>query len=373
MADFEEDFYGDAGDDGDDMNQPAKNYEPADDLRVTQKPWFHGKIDRNETDRRLKPKNMGGQGLPGNFLVRQKDNQQFVHSYWSVSQKKVVHNLIKFQSGAPVLVDGKEFSARSLDEVVMKVQDRLKSWRKQDDGIPQQVVDMVRSGWECLHQPRLLPNGVGPYLSREAPGAFVVVDMPQGGHMMYINTPQGITNHELAVHPMHGTYLKYSEFLAPNLPKLIELLVHSADRMYAFGVPVPLQVPRNPPAPAGAPPRQQAPPPQDDELAYGAIDDEEEDDYGDGGDDDYGDSGGAPPPLPTGRPPALPPPRPDEDGDEYYDDGNDNDGDDYYDEDGDEEDYGRVNNGGGGPPALPPPRPPGGGDDYDSDGDNYGD
>jgi hypothetical protein len=50
-------------------------------------------------------------------------------SYLSQSKKKVVHNLVKFQQGEAVVVDDRPFSATGLDDVVNKIQSRLKGWR----------------------------------------------------------------------------------------------------------------------------------------------------------------------------------------------------------------------------------------------------
>ena len=98
---------------------------------MTEAYWYHGEIDRKVAEKLITV-----DSLPGNFLVRKRkgDKKTFVHSYLSMSQNKVVHNLMEFQrdpSGTQTLmVDSREFSTASLDDAVNKIQDRLKTWRK---------------------------------------------------------------------------------------------------------------------------------------------------------------------------------------------------------------------------------------------------
>ena len=213
---------------------------------------------------------------------------------------------------------------------------------------------MVRDGFDRLYQPGLQENMVFQYLNRENPGAFVIHNLPpspQGArYMLHVKGQSDIMRHELATHPERGTYLRFSEFLEANLPKLIERLVHSTERLVVFGIPVSLSPPRGAPMPMMQPQQQQQQQQQqqdDDDVNYGELDEEE--DYGVM--DDH-----------TRR--GMPPPAAPDDDDIAYGaiDGDD-------DEDSDE-DYGPApTHGGGAPPvpALPPARR-----GNDEDDTNYG-
>jgi len=255
-AELESDYYGDSsayGAGGDEYGEeaqrvPEPTYAPAEDKRATQKPWFKGPISRQEADGLLKP--VEGGGMPGNFLVRQKDGQQFVHSYWSVTQKATVHNLIKFSAGAAVTVDGKDFEGKTLDEVIQKLQDRLRQWRATDqDETPAELIAEVQDAWTKIFQPGLNMQQVAEYLSDEPEGGFVISSEGRD-HVLNVNTPEGITHHAIGVHPDHGSFLKNSEFLAASLVQMVELLIQSTNRVYAFGIPVQLKCPTGEPLPA---------------------------------------------------------------------------------------------------------------------------
>lgn len=110
---------------------------------VANQPWYCGRIDRAESERRLK---QGGRA--GNFLVRMKgdDGNVFVHSYLSLTRMVIIHNLIQFKPNGSCIVDDKPFPF-SQKPLLADVVDKLQELRR-----ARKVL-----GW-CIHAMLLIGN-----------------------------------------------------------------------------------------------------------------------------------------------------------------------------------------------------------------------
>jgi len=371
------DIYGDV--DEEDFERMDEMYEAVEDANVTEAYWYHGEIDRKVAEKLITV-----DSLPGNFLVRKRkgDKKTFVHSYLSMSQNKVVHNLMEFQrdpSGTQTLmVDSREFSTASLDDAVNKIQDRLKTWRKFKEVPEQGIAQQVQMNWGTIFQPTIDKEGAWQFLRGQKPGSFVVRNGTQGLALtsMKAGAQAAVEMHHLTiVETQQGAYIKFSELIGRDVQTLVGVILTNPDRASATGIPHGLLIPqatqRPPPAqPAGGGGGGGGQVGYDeaagDDGEYGALDDgnpddtyeefDDEVDQANGGrhavqpavpveEDDYGAIDHGPPPGNDdedeyGEIDEPPPPLPQDHGNAHdaYDDAEDSDG-----------DYG---------PAVPPGRPP---------------
>jgi len=363
------DIYGDV--DEDNFERMDEMYEAVDDANVTEAYWYHGEIDRKVTEKLITQ-----DSLPGNFLVRKKGGTKtFVHSYLSMSQNKVVHNLMEFQrdpSGSQTLmVDQREFSTTSLDDAVNKIQSRLKQWRKFKETPDPSIAQQVQMNWGSIFQPTIEKDGAWQFLRGQKPGSFVVRNGTQGLALttMKAGAQSAAEMHHLTiVQHQVGAYIKFSELIGHDVQTLVGVILTNPDRATATGIPHDLVIPqaaqRPPPGGGGrGGPVGYDEAAGDDDGEYGALDDGNPDDtYEEFDDDDERASGGG-----GGGRRAVPPPAPADDDDDDYgaiDHAAPPGG-------GDEDEYGEVD-----APPLPLPQDTGNAhDDYDdaegSDGD-YG-
>eukprot|EP00039_Didymoeca_costata_P019837 m.339126 g.339126 ORF g.339126 m.339126 type:complete len:410 (-) comp18677_c0_seq1:295-1524(-) len=233
------------GDPEDEMVKPADVYEPLEDKSVTNAEWFHGVIDRERTEELLTKT-----GLPGNFLVRQRKGSKtiFVHCYVSQSKAKVVHNLVEFRKGKEVLVDNRPFSAVSLEDVVMKIQTRLKNWRNIVEYVSQNIVREVKNNWQKIYRPNLGKAETGQYLLRDPVGAFVIRESSDREILICVKrtagNPHDLYQAMIAESRQAGFYLKFSELVGKDLPELIQIMMVNPERCRAMGMPSPLRIPQ---------------------------------------------------------------------------------------------------------------------------------
>eukprot|EP00040_Diaphanoeca_grandis_P044238 m.11736 g.11736 ORF g.11736 m.11736 type:complete len:388 (-) comp8954_c0_seq1:167-1330(-) len=233
---FDEDDIYDDHEDQSNFLVAAELYEPLKDDNVTKSKWFAGSIDRAEAERRI-----SDDSVPGNFLVRQKDksSRTFAHSYLSMSKKKCVHNLIELKTSGEWTVDARPFSARTLDELVGKLQQRLKKWRNLIDPSPQ-TLQQVKQLWPTILQPEVDRVGAVQRLGGKPPGTFLIrnsstpdcyaLSVKISGHgpaSVYNGIIQGSNR---------GYFLKFTELIAPDLQTLVALMLANPERLKAGGV-----------------------------------------------------------------------------------------------------------------------------------------
>jgi len=226
-----------------------KLYEPIDDPNVVKSNWFKGHINRAEAEALIL-----GEGLPGNFLVRQKDksNRLFAHSYLSKSQGKVVHNLIELREDGQWLVDDKMFSGTTLDMVVDKIQRRLREWRKMLDVDPA-TRQQVEACWPTIYHPNWQRPEAVDYLDRQPPGSFVIRSSTTPGAVaLSVRRPDGFADDAVwngpIFHSEQGHYLQFSEMIGKTLVDLIGSMLVNTERVVAAGIPTQLVLP---PVPTG--------------------------------------------------------------------------------------------------------------------------
>lgn len=218
-------------------------YEPLDDKNVTDALWFAGTIDRAEAESRIT-----GPGVPGNFLIRQKDRSRkvFAHSYLSRTKGKCVHNLIELKASGEWLVDGQPFSARTLDELVEKLQNRLRHWRKLE--APTAAVKrLVTENYHIMYMPNIDRAQANSILMNKPTGSFVIRNSSTPNcYALAVKKPgsgaESVYN-GIIVHSNQGVYLKFSELIGNTLEELIQVMLSNPERLVAGGVPVALRAP----------------------------------------------------------------------------------------------------------------------------------
>eukprot|EP00041_Stephanoeca_diplocostata_P007414 m.105343 g.105343 ORF g.105343 m.105343 type:complete len:374 (-) comp16867_c0_seq1:145-1266(-) len=208
---------------------------------VANQPWYCGRIDRAESERRLK---QGGRA--GNFLVRMKgdDGNTFVHSYLSLTRMVIIHNLIQFKPNGSCIVDDKPFPFSKKPQLA-DVVDKLQELRRARKGVSMKpdpiILGNVRAIWkdmqrqsvtESIKEVQFLKTGMFlSILSRNSDGYTLV--MKTSTSQQELECPRSKL----------GLYLKYSELVAPSIEELVAVMIGNPDACRSAGVKCPMRLP----------------------------------------------------------------------------------------------------------------------------------